>query len=475
MANTQSSDFEVNVRRLRDTDPATRKAAIEWLARTKNPAAVKALMWSYQRDPELDLRRYAGEAIRYIRSQNAKPPEETPKKRTTHSLLAIRDAKRRQTQSARTVEIDGVPTEPLPDPTDTATPPDGVTDGARTTGVHAAQVRKVYSAEERKRATQVASQVIEGFEVYSYMDPTSEDYVSREDWEQARTLAVMAYDDHVKGKDIAGLRKLGMALDLDPNIQDEEVAEKAVKYLMDMTMSSAMGIMMDHDKRDTYIRNRIKQSRGLMVRQTWLDVALFGVATALVLCAGIFATVYVKAIRFGALTSSLLGSDAYRDTLEFEGVDIAATYNRIGELVPVSNTAGAMQVGITWGLIIAGALLVMNLVVHYATGSKRGNLTDTLSNLFALEAAVAAIGFALAALSFYLFFPVSYFQALRGTPIYIPIIAGLAFAGGVVFAFWRAATLARVSRETSLSRGYIGVGGGLVLAALIVVGAAFVI
>ncbi|MEL7236698.1 MAG: HEAT repeat domain-containing protein, partial [Chloroflexota bacterium] len=63
------SKFEQAVKLLRHKDPAVRRKAITFLAKSGEPDAAKALGWSAKNDPNADLQQLAQKGVAYLRKQ----------------------------------------------------------------------------------------------------------------------------------------------------------------------------------------------------------------------------------------------------------------------------------------------------------------------------------------------------------------------------------------------------------------------
>ena len=358
------------IEHLRSDDIKMRRKAVTWLARQGDAKAVKPLSWVAKNDPEPEISALAARAIRYIKKQ-------------TTTMPIIRD-----TDMMTTTEMMAV-------------------DPEKGSGGFS-MLNRGY--EFAKVSTQELASIIEGYEVYTYQDENAENYVSREDWEQARTLVGNAYTDHVNFRQLSGLRKLGAALDLDPAVQEEEATKKAAKVLMNMPSDEGLKIMLDQPQREMFIGKIRKKGQGAYVNTSFLDAILALLGFGVLNFVGLMALLFITQSGVVTLFSRLGSTAEYDSFMRRTGTDPAAPYRSVYNLLtvdgvsqPISSLltfAAANAVGVT--IVVLIAALIMYVILAFGLRGTANVLETIMNSFMTLIYGTAAVYIIAAAVLFFL-------------------------------------------------------------------------
>lgn len=416
-------------------DPTIRRRAIEWLAKHKNPAAVKSLTWVAKTDPDQEVRTLAHRAAAYITNQTQTVPAVTDTPRQTQVIRKL-DPNKVQRQQSETKplkkldrsKIQRQQSETKPLQSSHATKPFILDDTELELESVDVTPPPVASKPEPKRQTgyfesvqDIVASVVEDYEVYDYENPDAG--ISRQDWEMARTLVGNAYTDHVHNRPIAGLKKLGRALDLDPKVQHEEATQKAVLALTDnLSYEQALAMLFDAKQRAAYITRREKQQVGLSMFSTPWDVVLQTLIFAVIQIVGLAGLLNIWAWRSGQLMSMLDANRDYSAFVRLNGVDPAASYRPMANMLMTHDAVSLTYLALRVGGLAVVALFAVHTLAHLVSRygmNGTAHYTESMTNLFTLPSVMTAMVYGLGIILLYVVYPQSFVAVQQVWPLWI--------------------------------------------------------
>lgn len=476
---TTKEKFNQVIVKLNSPNEVERKQAIQWLARTQSHEAIAPLRRLYENDPSEDVRLLALKAIRYIKDQTQTIP-------TVKGGQALLSSLERKTMETRAVSVDQT--------RETTEAPVIQTPAHKRETVVASAVRVEQDEEDDTEAarprhprawTKYGEPVDEhrliddvlGGQRFAYEDPDAENYVERENWEQARTLAQNAYNDYLHGEIIAGLSKLSEAIQLDRTVCDEAVMQKATVKLMNMPLDKAKPILLDESERKHFIKRRKRQLRGARMFTSWWSFALDTFAVFAVIFVGVGAFLLTLNERTNTLMNALVANRDYNIQVA-QGEDLAMGYKQVNTLLVGHDTNSLLTYAVLTAvfgtlLVILGSLTV-HLMARYAM---RGDatLTETEANFTPTLAGFALVVLVTITLEIYLLYPQSYEDLTNGLPIWLPFGSAIVLLLGIIsLASWQS-RLVGIAHGLKRVPAYISVIAGLlVIGGLAFAGGAFV-
>ncbi|MEO0562145.1 MAG: HEAT repeat domain-containing protein [Chloroflexota bacterium] len=322
--------------------------------------------------------------------------------------------------------------------------------------------------------------VIEGYEVYPYQDPNSPDYVSRDNYEQSRSLVQQAYNALVHEDAIAEIiRPLGRALELDKNVWKEEAMKSVVEEVMDtLSYNDALDVLRDRDLREDYIKRRRKQDRfGLKMVVGWGRIAADAAILFAIALIGMFAILALVDNRADFLRSRLAANANYQASVRLNGLSEAAIqFEAVATTFDTHTYGSLLAFSLIWAVAITLLTVLGTLLTHgilsLSTGA--GRITETLTNMLNPLYWVLGISCVVGVFALFVFFPRSA-SGLNGSVTTLRVLAGamvvLPFGAVVQQQVRWMARLHEVGQGLSAIAVVLGlgvaIGGSLVLATLV--------
>lgn len=338
---------------LKHNDPEQRRLAINWLARSDDPAALKLLAWAYKNDPDEELRNQARKGGKYLKQQLDEADNAGNSGSGTGALLAYRDKPKRGHDT-------------FDDHNDYAD--DDFSDASYYT-------EDDYDADHEDEA------------------PLSDEPL---DWDAKRSID-RAVDAHVEGQDAQALEHIIDALEVDRRARYSHQLLNVLASITDMNGEDALRALANPEERDAMLR-AAGGSGGRRVGASgddpgwgtaWADIGIF----TLVNLAGLAILIVLVANRFTPLLVQFQDTFEYQQFMaEVGGEDVLGLFiDSLQETIIVLLAIGAGYV-----LYVVLITMLQTFAIHFAAINFFGGqkpTSVTFSRMFEFQTIVSVVGY----------------------------------------------------------------------------------